>query len=144
MNTYVDKRIHLCYINKEMNKKTIIFYIINIIFPLFLGCLIYIFTRDTTYINKIFNATVHIEKNALINIFSFYVADYLWAYALFFSLRFFWNSVLSACLTVFWGIIWECLQISVIKGTFDFIDIFMYILATLIAIIILKFWRTKK
>ncbi len=139
MNTYVDKRIHLCYIYIEMNKNTFIFYIINIIFPLLFGCVIYVFTRNTTYINMLLDLRFETTRNFLTDILSFYVADFLWAYSLFFSLKFLWNTIISACLTISCGIFWECLQIAFIKGTFDFYDILMYILAVIIAIIIIFF-----
>ena len=144
MNTYVDKRIHLCYIYIEMNKKSFIFYISNIILPLLFGYLIYVFTRNTTYINIFLGLSFEVMQNFWTNILSFYVADFLWAYSLFFSLKILWNTITSACLTIFCGTLWECLQISFIKGTFDFCDILMYILAVIIANIILFFWRIKK
>ena len=148
MNTYVDKRIHLCYIYIEMssfsNKSKLFFCILNSFTALTFGAIIYLFTRNNTYINHIFNFSIDIERNILTDILSFYVADFLWAYALSYALLIFWNEKISSIIVICFGIFWECLQISAIKGTFDFIDIFAYIAASIFAVKIFNLWRTKK
>ena len=144
MNTYVDKRTHLCYTIDNMTKKSLIFYLINIIIPLCLGCAIYICTREQTYINQFFHLSLHIRKNIFTYILSFYIADFMWAYSLFFTLKTLWSTSTSAILAIGFGTIWEILQLSLIKGTFDFLDILTYIIAIIIAIIILNFWRKKQ
>ena len=75
---------------------------------------------------------------------SFYVPDGLWAYGLFFALSAFNGSKKAYLLSVCAGVVWELLQkFDVCYGTFDWFDILMYILASLIAFIILLIWRKK-
>ncbi len=121
--------------------------IILSIFTLFLGGVIYTLYREDTYISNIIET--FIDLSFMRNVFNpfecdfikYYLIDYLWALSL--------NSVLNSlfttkkemlliCLLVFsLGSIWEILQFSnIISGTGDILDIFMYLAASITAVII--------
>ena len=82
------------------NKSKLFFCILNIFTALTFGAIIYLFTRNNTYINHIFNFSIDIERNILTDILSFYVADFLWAYALSYALLIFWNEKISSIIVI--------------------------------------------
>lgn len=104
---------------------------------LILGVIIYTYFRPNTYIGNILSKILHIRKvnsNSFI-VLSFYFPDYLWAFSLcsglfaIYPLKqkliYLWGIV-----TFIYGVLWEILQYySIVSGTFDIVDIFMYFAA---------------
>ncbi len=119
------------------------------------GGIFYILWRDTSYIALIFNKIdliILLRKlinNKILLHISFYLPDYLWGLGLCCGL--FWifgdkikNIVLCSLFTIVYGIIWEILQyFSVVNGTGDLLDMIMYLLAVLTALIIFILRRMK-
>ena len=73
----------------------------------------------------------------------FFLPDALWSYALCFALAGVWGNtvkslILVSILDAGWGIFWETLQhFHLVPGTGDFWDVFVYIVAMLLAICVL-------
>lgn len=119
-------------------KKYMLFCIINCVTALLAGTLLYALGRT-----DIFSGTPYLLKLTFKTL-SFYLPDALWAYALFFALSVINDGITSSVLTFISGLCWEILQkFDIAKGTFDYMDICMYLVAILIAIIIIKYWRKK-
>ena len=124
-----------------MKEKTkyIVFCLSNCIFSLLTGALIYVFAGGNTYINKIITVP-SIPKNDTIfgELVRCYLADALWAYALTFSLSIFINRFCAGVIAFSFGLIWEIYQkYSIISGTFDIVDIIMYLAASMLAVLII-------
>lgn len=136
--------------------KMIWYIFLNVLFPLFIGLLCYMFLRPEAFIPKMVffytglwvslpSETVY--GNLILRFLNNHFADFLWAYAmshLIFAYGCYieWNKKLLLMLCVGTGIIMECLM-----GTFDFVDIFMQWLAISIAYYkyksINEMWRKK-
>lgn len=123
---------------------------------LIIGLLIYLLLRTDTYIHLFLPYTVQsnlhyiycqIGKNYLTDFAAFYLVDFLWGLSLAFALcsvvsTFKTINILVCCLLAFTiGALYEIMQLStVLKGTFDIIDICMYAVAAIIcATINIKF-----
>lgn len=126
--------------------KKLRFYLINVLFSLFCGLFIYIFFRRGTYINDFVNRICHIhvveKETVIIHFLKYYFVDALWAYAMTFFLAIFVNEkvcfLTSSCVCI----LWELFQLfSIVKGTFDWIDIIMYLTAVIIAVLIIFFYK---
>lgn len=126
----------------KCDKKTLCFGFANSVTALLLGLAIYLCFGENTYLNRLFNI------RSLIDICSslrYYIPDFLWAYSLAFMLTPFCGSVLSGVVSSGFGIIWEVMQmINVFNGTFDVVDIMMYITASSIAVLILLLFNRRK
>ncbi len=123
---------------KKFYKNHLFFCLINSLLSLVTGVICYLLGR-TNFLNG-----VSIETKSVLLKLSFYLPDALWSYALYFAVSLIHKSWISAFLTFFTGICWELLQqFHVVNGTFDCIDILMYLMAILIAVIIKKLWRNK-
>ncbi len=111
-----------------------------------LGLLIYILFRDNTYIHQIFMPVLHCGPHVIIDFLRFNLVDFLWAYSLVCALSIFIHEAFAGTLAISFGISWELLQkFSVIHGTFDWLDIVMYITASLTAVLVLfQFKRRHK
>ncbi len=121
------------------------FYIIHSFLSIFIGAFIYIVFRSNTYIHNFLNI-----KEPLLSNINFYgdqiiryaLPDFLWCYSftmlIYAILMPVKNKSLIVCIScIIFGILWEILQLlSIITGTFDLIDCFMYILAAIISYII--------
>ena len=119
-------------------KKYLFFCCANCLFSLLIGIFFYIVGRTE------FLSILGTVVNDFLLTASFYVPDALWAYALYFALSLFQNSFIATILTIGAGILWEVLQkTNLVNGTFDFFDIILYLIATLVAVIINKLWRKK-
>jgi len=133
---------HICVILLAMinkfYKKYLIFCLTNFLLSLIIGVIFYLLGRTS-----VFNILDVKTKSFLLTL-SFYLPDALWAYALYYTLSLIHKSWISVFLTFLTSICWELLQqYNIVNGTFDYIDIFMYLMAILIAIIIKKLWRNK-
>ncbi len=132
---------------KLLIKKTSIFCLLNSFLSLIIGIIIYAFLRKQTYFHSIFNLQVSSCANIehwLLDFLRFYLTDALWAYSLTSALFIFNSPKISIILSISFGILWEIGQFfHFLRGTGDFIDILMYITASIIAAIII-FLRRKK
>ena len=116
--------------------------------PLFVGILIYIFLRpDDLIYNDLFSSPIKIKINTnskVVNFLVYSLPNGLWSMS--FSQLIFHiykirslKTILLSSVMLFVGIIIELLQYqSFINGTFDFNDIFSYIISYLIILIIQK------
>lgn len=146
LNTYVDKRTHLCYNlcgDIMYNRKKHFFFCFwNTILALFFGALIYIFLRENTLLHNIldlsFSTPIHTNDNSTITkILQYHLTDALWAYALTMALIPLLDHLWAAGISIFFGTLWEFLQKeSIVIGTADFIDILMYLTASILAALI--------
>lgn len=115
--------------------------IIQIIIPLVIGALIYIFFGTGTYINE-FVGLKEITLSGFTLFLRNYFADFLWCYAFCNTLFLIYNSntkVIFCCGIASFGlgITWELLQLfGVVSGTFDIIDCICYFSATIFAVLI--------
>lgn len=141
--------------NMNIYNKIKIQYLLSAVLLLFFGGMIYIVFRRETYLHTILPQTVNhtleqlrkaTESNCVISFMKYYLVDYLWGLAL--SLSLFSavdfrkkSSVAAVCaVSTIWGMLFELAQLfSLVKGTFDFADILMYILAALTAALINNF-----
>ncbi len=130
------------------NKKTI-FVIFNVIVPLFLGLVIYIFMKSGTYINSFLSIDFHCSPKTVIGTFVVnWFCDFLWSYALVFALFFvlspFKNKLLFSCLiSALLGFTLEFLQgANILSGTFDWWDIAIELVAVFVAMLIIN--KTNK
>ena len=125
-----------------MKEKTkyIVFCLSNCIFSLLIGALIYVLVGGNTYINKIITIYPMLKNDTVFGeLLRFYLADALWAYALTFSLSIFINNFCAGVTAFSFGLIWEISQkYSIISGTFDIIDIIMYLAASMLAVLIIQ------
>ena len=108
-------------------------------------CNLYFF-REHTYINSFFGLQkISSRDSLLLDAISFYLPDFLWAYSLTFMLALFCEHRLSGVISSLFGVVWEIMQrIGAVSGTFDMIDILMYITASMFAVLILLFNRRKR
>lgn len=124
-----------------MKEKTkyIVFCLSNCIFSLLAGTLIYVFVGGNTYINKIIMLHPMPKNDTVLGeLLRYYLVDALWAYALTFSLSVFINRICAGIIAFLFGLIWEiCQKYSIIPGTFDIIDIIMYLTASMLAVLII-------
>ncbi len=130
-----------------MNKKTLLFCILNSFAPILLGVLIYYFVREDTPLHSFLPSPLPVEMKsfAAVRLISFYVADALWGYALFYAVLPFNGIKTAFCISLCCGVIWELLQkFKIVNGTFDYWDIFSYLIASTVAITIYKLWRRKQ
>ena len=144
LNTYVDKRTHLCYYLDTMYKITLkttrLFNALNSLLALIAGVLIYILLRKQTHFHLFFNLPsfrgAYLE-HWLFDFLRFYFSDALWAYSLTHALCIFNSPRASMILTILFGLFWEAGQaFNILGGTGDILDLLMYITASIIAAII--------
>ena len=122
-------------------KKYVTFCIVNSFGALSIGLFIYLAFRGNTFLNVLFQANALLGEARL----AFYIPDFLWGYALCFSLSIFCKSHYAGIISIFFGITLELLQnFKIIKGTFDYIDILMYITANIIAVLIIILFNRRE
>lgn len=138
--------------NDMNNARVRISYILCALISLSLGVLIYLVFRRETYLHILLPEIIDLnfeylrevtKESEFVSFLKYYFVDFLWGLSLSFSLlsvvnfkkisRVLFVSVVS----VLWGILWEISQLtSLTKGTFDYLDILMYILAVIVAALI--------
>ncbi len=122
----------------EYYKRYLIFSIINSISALIGGIILYFLGRTSVLDGAPLLLRLIFEE------LSFYFPDALWAYALLFALSTINDIGTSAVLTFICGLTWELLQkFGIMPGTYDYLDLYLYLVAIIIAIIIIKFWRNR-
>ena len=137
------------------NVRIRISYILCTLISLSLGTVIYLVLRKGTYLHTFLPEIIDLKfeylreatkESVFITFLKYYFVDFLWGLSLNFALlsvvdfkkksRVIIVSVVSAL----WGILFEIAQLfSLTKGTFDFSDVFMYILAVIVSALINKF-----
>lgn len=143
-------------------KKHTFFWFCNIVIPILLGTVIYLFWTNDTYISIIVRDYLHriplfdiplFNKSSMLAAFiRNYFCDMCWAYAIIFCLvpiiglskK---HIMLSTWIGIVFSIFMEVLQyFSVINGTFDIWDIILEVMACLIASLMIYTitWRKKK
>ncbi len=143
--------IYICF-EYNMNMMNIVnkirlTYISFALVSLLIGAVIYIFLRQGTYIHLIFSEEIlneicrlrnSISNLPIINFLKYYFIDFLWCLALCFSLlavtdfRNRFCVLVSVMVSALFGLLYELAQLlSIVSGTFDFIDVTMYIVASL-------------
>lgn len=124
-------------------KCRILFFFLSFI-TLFIGFSIYIFLRDGTYIHLFLEKSVFLNQlpkvtvtNPLTNFLGYYFVDFLWGLSLSFFLTAvaykitFKSIILISAISSISGVVFELGQcFSVINGTADFIDVSMYLAAS--------------
>lgn len=124
----------------------------NICLPILIGIVIYyVISPDVIFVQKIdalFGREVHAIKTNIDSVFlkyiRFYLLDILWGYSLVFALYFVTGNNTAELMKILkiafvFSAIMEILQLtSIVKGTFDVIDIIMELLAEIIAVFIIK------
>ena len=122
-------------------------YLASGLFALFVGLIIYLLFRPNSFITEFFNYFLPLDKMRIFftsnncDFFKYYLVDFLWAYSLccFLIVIFKDNKKTFFCagFVIIYGVAWELLQwLKIIPGTADFIDVFMYCLAGVSAIMI--------
>ena len=127
-------------------KRNNLFYILNVLIPLIMGSLIYVFYSPDTYFVKVLNNFINInvfEPNVITNILKNYFCDFCWCYSLAFAISYIYKESISIIVTIIVpisvGIGLELLQFfKIISGTYDLLDIFSELLACIICYLILK------
>lgn len=136
-----------------MQKKYKTYILFNIVISLLSGLTIYLLFRSNTYIHRVLFEFFNIKRetalipfqtnNVIVNFLSYYFVDGLWCYAFVFSLVAFScrlseiKIVLIGLFVFLSGVVLEVLQNrGFINGTFDWIDIAMYLIAATLAIAI--------
>lgn len=131
-------------------KKKKLFIFFNIIIPLSLGLVIYLFCYETTYITTCFEAVFEYtlpyfySDSIIYQILTCWACDILWAYSLTFSLflclkNFNHALLLSSALSAILSLTIEILQIPhIVNGTFNVLDIIFELTAIIVAVILLK------
>ena len=132
-----------------------LFYAILSTVSLLIGAILYLLYRENTHLSLFFNECFILKsmrqcaKEIENDFLKFYFPDFLWAFSLSFGLMFvfkpkFWGGLIC-CLTSFlYGMLWETLQaLGYIRGTGDFWDVVMYLMASLIAALIFRMRRKE-
>ena len=136
----------------SIRKKNILFSLTALV----VGCFLYVFFRENTYVGNIFDSIEIIEKvrqmfsTQMCDLCKFYLPDFLWGFSLSCGLIGIYEPstkgiIICASVAFVCGCMWELLQrIEMLSGTGDVYDIIMYFLASAICIIInLKETREK-
>ncbi len=120
------------------SSKFYIICILNSFISLLIGVIVYILFREQTYINKLLSFAFHFSESVFIDFLRFYLVDALWAYSLVFSLSIFINEFTAGAISFIFSFVWEIMQkYSVVRGTFDILDILMYLSACIVAVLII-------
>lgn len=136
---------------RHVRVKKSVLYAINIILPLALGLIVYVFDKPKSFIsNWVFNLT-GFRSNTYIfpKIIDYHFPDFVWAYSLMFVLYivsgiYKKKLVLSILISVVFSIALEVIQLfQTNMFTFDVIDIGVEILAILMAALIIKIIERK-
>ncbi len=122
----------------------IVICILNSLIALLLGGVIYTLFRPDTYIYLWVHTllplpTFDFPATVFVSVLKGYLVDALWAYALTFALCVVIKPISAGVLSVAMGVVWEVCQLcDICSGTFDCLDILMYLTASVIAVLIIK------
>lgn len=130
---------------------------IFILFPLFIGgILYYLFCPTVDFVKVLDNIThlnVHISvdtNNLVVSYLRFYLFDFIWAFAFSSTVYLFFTNkrikhLLSLLIPIVFGVIYEILQKNgVVNGTFDIGDIIAEIIAVVISVYLNICYETRR
>ncbi|MBE6618470.1 MAG: hypothetical protein E7626_01640 [Ruminococcaceae bacterium] len=124
--------------------KFLYFCLLNCIFALLTGVAIYVLLRENTYINKLINFQKIGVSSAFADFLRFYFVDALWSYALTFALSIFISEIMAGVISTVFATSWELLQLcGFVAGTFDIIDLIMYLSAIVVAVLIIYLYKRR-
>ena len=131
-----------CHMGKD--NKFLYFCLLNCVFALLAGVAIYALLRENTYINKLINFQSITVSSAFADFLRFYFVDALWAYALTFALSVFISGISAGVISAVFAAFWELLQLSgIVSGTFDTVDLIMYLSAIFLAVLIIYIYKRR-
>ncbi len=130
--------------------------IINIVFPIFIGAVIYYVTSPEVvfvqHLDSFFHGGMHVNEvemsNPFLRFIRNYFMDFLWGYALVFALFFVAGNKTASgvrlyIIAILFSMVMEILQLtSFVNGTFDVADIVTEVLAETFAAFIIKKYFT--
>ena len=116
-------------------RRKLLFFVLNVGMPLFIGGLLYILLVPTAHISEMIYQLLNISSpdlniNLVESFISCYLSDLLWAYALFNLIFCIWvedekSALMATTICIFVELVVEFLQLTpIIDGTFDWNDIF--------------------
>ena len=129
-----------------MRNKKVILIIISIVL-LFLGLLLYLLLNQETYVSKailtVIPIRITIAENIFVRILKGYAADLLWSASFTMIIQFIvWfekKKIKYLILCCLLGIVYELMQyFRITSGIADIVDVIVYILGSLLAIIIIQ------
>ncbi len=130
------------------SKSFVLRFCAHIVGSLLLGVTIYLLFRKDAYLNQwfgIYGPLADLPYPRIINFLRYYFVDALWGYALTFSLALVIPLPIAVIGTIAWGTLWELLQrAGWVNGTFDLVDIFMYLIAAGVAATLIYFFSKEK
>ena len=136
---------------RHVRVKKSVLYAINIILPLALGLIVYVFDKPNSFVSNWIYTFTGFRSNTCIfpKIIDYHFPDFVWAYSLMFVLYivsgiYKKKLVLSILISVVFSIALEVIQLfQTNMFTFDVIDIGVEILAILMAALIIKIIERK-
>lgn len=125
-------------------RRKLIFFVLNVGMPLFIGGLLYILLVPTAHISEMIYQLLNISSpdlniNLVDSFISCYLSDLLWAYALFNLIFCIWvedkkSALMATTICIFVELVVEFLQLTpIIDGTFDWNDIAVELFADFLA-----------
>lgn len=131
------------------------FYILNIVLPLVIGTIVYLYVKPSAPISQLIYFLLHIETPVL-NIkptgvhrfIQYYLCDILWSYSLTFALSLYLGKdrlLLTYDIAASFSTLVEVIQLlPQVLGSFDIFDIIVQLIACTISIHIITFheWRS--
>lgn len=135
-----------------MNKRTAYFFLCFI--PLTIGGGLYLLYRESSYITVFAEGFLPIEKVRMLfnlknsDFLNYYFPDFLWAFSYYYGVRFVLHPNgkmhIAAVIVAVSGILWELFQyLKIVKGTGDFYDVLMYLIAVVFAVLIEKILKKR-
>ena len=129
-------------------KQYLVLQILNIIFPLIIGLIIYYLDGASIIVFDVLGIKTSpvFEHCSVLKFLRNHICDAIWAYCLFFSLNFITKAHnKSLFISIIFCIAIECFQkTAILAGTFDIIDIVLEIIAIIIALSISLFFIKEK
>ena len=122
---------------------------------LIIGTSFYILCRQNSIVTVILQSFMPLNisvlaNNTFVKSISYYFPDFLWALGLCCGLFAIFDyhdksAIICPIITFTYGLIWEILQhADKVSGTFDYLDILMYLTASLLAVIFYRKRRNKQ
>lgn len=130
------------------------FYILNIVLPLVIGTIVYLYLKPSAHISQLIYFLLHISPPAL-NIkptgihrfIQYYLCDILWSYSLTFALSLYFGKdrlLLTYAIAASFSTLVEVLQLlPQVLGSFDIFDIIVQLIACTISIHIITFHERR-
>lgn len=130
------------------------FYILNIVLPLVIGTMVYVYVKPSAPISQLIYFLLHISSPVLqvgptgIHRFiQYYLCDILWSYSLTFALSLYLGKdklLLTYVIAASFSTLVEVLQLlPYVLGSFDIFDIIVQLIACTISIHIITFYERR-